>query len=207
MATRLRSFSVVIHDTPPEAKKLAEAVMQKRASKYIIALEPYDPRTQAKPSPTGFHLHIFYTLKNTSNKTAQLKTWQAFKWGRVQVDPQRGTHDQATCYLIAPDKQKYCDPDPIRFPNTNSKYCQCKILQFIQDRIQNYVQADDLCKQYAYTLQEELYVIQFQKRERVNDLLCQSVHCQKCSRPRDLEGAIRELRLRKEGREAGAPKG
>lgn len=113
-----RKFSVVVHDVPAAAKDLALAVLQKLAKKYVIALEPYNHQD-------GYHLQMFYELKSPSPKSRQLDKWQSFKWGRVQVDPMRGNFDQASVYVISPDKDKKCDPSPYVFPNKNSGVCQC----------------------------------------------------------------------------------
>lgn len=74
-------------------------------------------------------------------KDRELKRWQGFNWGRVQVDPMRGTFDQASVYVISPDKDKPTDPSPIRFPNQDAKFCSCKAseLFFSQARsVQNF---------------------------------------------------------------------
>jgi len=120
MADRHRNFSAVIHDVPPESKGLVHAMFQKLSSKYLIALEPYGHQP-------GYHLHMFYTLKSQSNKFAQIKKFEKFKWGRVQCDVMQGSFDQAQIYLINPDKEKQLDPNPIVFPNTKeeSKFCAC----------------------------------------------------------------------------------
>lgn len=121
MAQRIRQFSVVIHDVPPGSKTLVQAALHKLASKYTIALERYNHQE-------GYHLHVFYYLKSATTKLAQVRKWEAFKWGRVQADPMRGTFDAANVYVISADKQKYQDPSPIIFPPINDggpQYCDC----------------------------------------------------------------------------------
>jgi hypothetical protein len=119
--SRLRQFSVVIHDVPPGSKTLVQAALHKLASKYTIALERYNHQE-------GYHLHIFYYLKSASSVMAQVRKWESFKWGRVQADPMRGSFDQANVYVISADKVKHQDPSPIIFPPINDggpKYCDC----------------------------------------------------------------------------------
>lgn len=119
--SRLRQFSVVVHDVPPGSKTLVQAALHKLASKYTIALERYNHQE-------GYHLHLFYLLKSASTKLAQVRKWEAFKWGRVQADPMRGSFDQANVYVISADKVKYQDPSPIMFPPINDggpKFCDC----------------------------------------------------------------------------------
>jgi hypothetical protein len=121
MSQRIRQFSIVIHDVPPGSKTLIQAALHKLASKYTIALERYNHQE-------GYHLHLFYLLKSASTKLAQVRKWEAFKWGRVQADPMRGSFDQANVYVISADKQKYQDPSPIIFPPINDggpKFCDC----------------------------------------------------------------------------------
>lgn len=117
----IRQFSVVIHDVPTGAKSLVQAALHKLAKKYVVALEQYNHQE-------GYHLHLFYYLKSPSNILAQVRKWEAFKWGRVQVDPMRGTFDQASVYVISADKEKYQDPSPIIFPPINDqdgRFCDC----------------------------------------------------------------------------------
>jgi hypothetical protein len=117
----LRQFSVVIHDVPTGSKSLVQAALHKLAKKYVIALEQYNHQE-------GYHLHLFYYLKSPSSILAQVRKWEAFKWGRVQADPMRGSFDQASVYVISADKQKYQDPSPIIFPPINDqdgRFCDC----------------------------------------------------------------------------------
>jgi len=121
MAARLRQFSVVIHDVPTGSKALVQAALHKLCKKYVIALEQYNHQE-------GYHLHLFYLLKSQSTKLQQVRKWELFKWGRVQVDPMRGTFDQASVYVISADKQKYQDPSPIIFPpisDQDGRFCDC----------------------------------------------------------------------------------
>lgn len=121
MAARLRQFSVVIHDVPTGSKSLIQAALHKLCKKYVIALEQYNHQE-------GYHLHLFYLLKSASTKLQQVRKWEAFKWGRVQADPMRGTFDQASVYVISADKQKYQDPSPIIFPpisDQDGRFCDC----------------------------------------------------------------------------------
>jgi len=99
---------------------LVHAVLQKLASKYLIAIEPYGHQP-------GYHLHMFYTLKSQSNKFAQIKKFEKFKWGRVQCDVMQGSFDQAQVYLVNPDKDKQLDPNPIVFPQSeeSTPFCKC----------------------------------------------------------------------------------
>lgn len=119
--SRLRQFSVVIHDVPSGSKSLVQAALHKLAKKYVIALEQYNHQE-------GYHLHLFYLLKSQSTILAQVAKWKAFKWGRVQADPMRGTFDQASVYVISADKQKFQDPNPIIFPpisDQDGRFCDC----------------------------------------------------------------------------------
>lgn len=121
MAARLRQFSVVIHDVPTGSKALVQAALHKLCKKYVIALEQYNHQE-------GYHLHLFYLLKSQSTILQQVRKWELFKWGRVQVDPMRGTFDQASVYVISADKQKYQDPSPIIFPpisDQDGRFCDC----------------------------------------------------------------------------------
>jgi len=117
----LRQFSVVIHDVPTGSKSLIQAALHKLAKKYVIALEQYNHQE-------GYHLHLFYYLKSPSTILAQVRKWEAFKWGRVQADPMRGSFDQASVYVISADKQKHQDPNPIIFPpisDQDGRFCDC----------------------------------------------------------------------------------
>jgi hypothetical protein len=119
--SRLRQFSVVIHDVPTGSKTLIQAALHKLATKYVIALEQYNHQE-------GYHLHLFYLLKSASTVMQQVRKWQAFKWGRVQADPMRGSFDQASVYVISADKQKYQDPCPIIYPSISDqdgRFCDC----------------------------------------------------------------------------------
>jgi hypothetical protein len=114
----IRQFSIVIHDVPKAAKPMAQAVLHKLAKKYTIAIEKYNHQE-------GYHLHLFYQLKSKSSVMAQVRKWQAFKWGRVQADPMRGTFDQANVYVISAEKQKYQDPQPIIYPPISDDRPRC----------------------------------------------------------------------------------
>jgi hypothetical protein len=117
----LRQFSVVIHDVPSGSKSLVQAALHKLAKKYVIALEQYNHQE-------GYHLHLFYYLKSPSTVLAQVRKWQAFKWGRVQADPMRGSFDQASVYVISADKVKHQDPSPIIYPpisDQDGRFCDC----------------------------------------------------------------------------------
>lgn len=117
----LRQFSVVIHDVPTGSKMLVQAALHKLSKKYVIALEQYNHQE-------GYHLHLFYQLKSPSTILTQVNKWKAFKWGRVQVDPMRGSFDQASVYVISADKQKYQDPSPIIYPpisDQDGRFCDC----------------------------------------------------------------------------------
>lgn len=119
--SRLRQFSIVIHDVPSGSKTLVQAALHKLASKYVIALEAYNHQE-------GYHLHLFYLLKSASTILAQVRKWEAFKWGRVQADPMRGSFDQASVYVISADKVKHQDPSPIIFPpisDQDGRFCDC----------------------------------------------------------------------------------
>lgn len=117
----IRQFSIVIHDVPTGSKTLVQAALHKLCKKYVIALEQYNHQE-------GYHLHLFYQLKSKSTILAQVRKWEAFKWGRVQADPMRGTFDQASVYVISADKVKYQDPSPIIYPPINDqdgRFCDC----------------------------------------------------------------------------------
>jgi len=178
MSHRLRQYSVVIHDVPPEAKGLAQAVCQKIAAKYVIALEPYTHQA-------GHHLHIFYQVKHPSTKTTELNRWEKFKYGRVQVDPMRGTFNQATVYVISPDKDKLTDPSPIRFPEpASAEYCSCRPnFMFLHDvrsydkyckLIRELIENPDCSKQNEYDI--DYYS---ECRFRANECILRHVWCVK----------------------------
>jgi len=134
MSQRLYQFSVVIHDVPAGAKSLVQAALHKLAKKYVIALEQYNHQE-------GYHLHLFYYLKSQSTKLQQVRKWEAFKWGRVQADPMRGSFDQASVYVISPDKAKYCDPSPIIYPPINDqdgRFCDCGYTAHMRHSIASY---------------------------------------------------------------------
>jgi len=193
-----RKWSVVIHDVPPQAKELCHSVLKKLGKSYIIALEPYDVKTQTKPSPTGFHLHLFYELKSPSIKSRELKKWEGFKWGRVQVDPQlkHATDADREVYLTNPGKRKDIDPSPIIFPNTKSSVCQCKEPELYRAQLRSFQRYEDTIKTLVDMLfispnqitdfdkfEEELEYKQ-QCRWRCLELLMQYKICPKCVRPR-----------------------
>lgn len=158
-----RCWSVVIHDVPPQAKELCHSVLKKLAKSYMIALEPYDEETQKKSSPTGFHLHLFYELKSPSPKTRQLKKWEDFKWGRVQVDPKHknATKADQQVYLTNPNKNKTCDPSPIIFPNNQADYCGCKPPWLYQADLKSFEKYSRKC--------DELHDLMFGSQDKIQD--------------------------------------
>lgn len=132
--SRLRQFSVVIHDVPTGSKTLVQAALHKLCSKYVIALEQYNHQE-------GYHLHLFYLLKSASTKLAQVRKWEAFKWGRVQADPMRGSFDQASVYVISADKVKHQDPSPIIYPpisDQDGRFCDCGYTTHMRYSIASY---------------------------------------------------------------------
>lgn len=193
-----RKWFVVIHDVPPAAKQLCESVLKKLAKAYVIALEPYPEGNQKKQSKTGLHLHLVYELKSPSPKARQIKKWEAFKWGRVQVDPQlkHATDADREVYLTNPQKDKYTDPNPIVFPNRNAEHCMCKpswlytndlkVYEAEKTRIAEYL--DDLffdpnkIKDFR-VWEEELESLQAQHRRSLNLMLRWNRRCSKCGLP------------------------
>jgi hypothetical protein len=130
----LRQFSIVIHDVPSGSKSLVQAALHKLAKKYVIALEQYNHQE-------GYHLHLFYYLKSPSTILAQVRKWEAFKWGRVQADPMRGSFDQASVYVISADKVKHQDPSPIIFPpisDQDGRFCDCGYTAHMRYSIASY---------------------------------------------------------------------
>lgn len=109
-----RGFLVVLHDTHKTlyTKPQAEEVMRKLSwRQYVIAKEPYEHQA-------GYHIHIFYQVKNPVRFKSQLAHWcAAFRHpeGRVHVDVMRGDMAQACKYLVpnATQDAKLYDPDPI----------------------------------------------------------------------------------------------
>lgn len=117
---RARGYTVVLHDVQKgdQTKQMViDHVLLKDPVKAVVAQEPYGHQE-------GFHIHVFYRLKNPSAFKAQLKHWVMFwKSGRVQVDAMSGEISQACRYLTQEDtkKDKLCDPSPWYFPTEKIK--------------------------------------------------------------------------------------
>lgn len=119
--TRLRGFSIVLHNVKDDCKSSVEKwFASQNPSEYLVAMEPY-------PQGEGFHIHVFVSFKNPRQFEVMLKSCQELSkhivcerpegetrdWGRVQVDKMRGSFAQATAYLTDPKKDKLCDVNVI----------------------------------------------------------------------------------------------
>lgn len=111
--TRLRGFSVVLHDSKGQTKQqVIDHLMLKEPAKAVIGEERYSHQA-------GTHFHVFYRLHHPSEFKAHLKHWALWwKTGRVECDAMKGTMAQCCRYLMADftKKDKYCDPDPWFYP-------------------------------------------------------------------------------------------
>lgn len=116
---RALGFSIVIHNVIPSSKEVMERFCADQSPLWsIVSHEPY-------PSGPGHHLHIYIRFKH---QRSSLK-WFNFhsnhrtklidpedgaaegEWGRIQVDPLKGSKDDCLKYLTDPKKDKPVDPD------------------------------------------------------------------------------------------------
>lgn len=114
-----RSYCIVIHNVKSSCKTVVVEHCQ-GAKRSAIALEPY-------PKSDGFHIHIQIEYPNQRWFKSVLNEFIDLSrlivdvkpvdcetdWGRVQVDPMKGTFEQATKYLVNPDKDKDVDPNVV----------------------------------------------------------------------------------------------
>jgi len=118
-SSKLRQFSVVLHNVQSSSKPQAVSFVQSfNPLSHVVALEPY-------PDQDGYHLHIFVKFGAPRSFKGVLSSFENFSktilepkpegeeraWGRVQVDQMRGSFAQATSYLTNPTKDKPVDPD------------------------------------------------------------------------------------------------
>jgi len=119
MPSKIRQFSIVLHNVLESSKPSVESFVQSmNPTSHVIAFEPY-------PDQDGFHCHIFVKFANPRAFKSVLNSFETFSksilapkpegeersWGRVQVDQMRGTFEQATAYLTNPKKDKPVDPN------------------------------------------------------------------------------------------------
>lgn len=105
MSGKYRKFCCVVHNVAPGHKSFFEEKID--AKRLAIACEPY-------PNQDGYHYHIQIeyhnprSLKSVLTCVINLSTRVVVPrpaeapdgvWGRVQVDPMRGTWEQSTDYL------------------------------------------------------------------------------------------------------------
>lgn len=117
--SKFRSYSIVLHNVKDDSKSSVENHFKaSNPIKLLVALESY-------PESEGYHIHVFVSYKSQRSFKSVLSATQSLSekivaprpdgetraWGRVQVDKMRGTFEQATAYLVNPDKDKPLDPN------------------------------------------------------------------------------------------------
>ena len=113
---RGRGFSIVLHDGHKGSQTKSDVidfVKTLSADQAVVAQETYNHQE-------GWHVHVFYRLKNATSFKTVLKKWCVWwRSGRVQVDQMRGTIAQACRYVSKEEtkKDKDCDPKPWCFPS------------------------------------------------------------------------------------------
>lgn len=133
---RFRGFSVVVHNVYQTDKSYwVDTVNKLKYDRSVVSVEEYPE------SPGQFHCHIFTQHKNPCSKMKLLDYLQQAQkghidervpapegktLGRIQVDPLRGTIEQATAYLTqsTTKKDKVCDVAPVAF-NKRHITCSC----------------------------------------------------------------------------------
>lgn len=109
LPTKLRGFSIVVHNVHDSDQAYWEQVFQKLQPKNcVISIEPY-------PKSNGHHMHVFAQWEHPRSKFQMLKYIKNAQKpenidiisnadhvsvkGRIQVDQMRGTFQEATAYL------------------------------------------------------------------------------------------------------------
>lgn len=133
--SRVRQFSIVIHDIKPTAKMHFQNVINALTPDWsLIAEEKYNHQD-------GSHLHIFIKYDQPRSWKEVLKFCEKQEQGgRVQVDTGRGSFQECRKYITDPDKEKNLD-DSIsenvrkltlteKYPDETRKCNQCNMLFF-----------------------------------------------------------------------------
>lgn len=130
--TKVRGFSIVIHNVREDCRSLLEAFARGLSPKQsIVAVEKY-------PEQEGFHAHMFIQFSTPRSFKSMLSKAQDFStkvvlscpegetraWGRVECDQLRGSFEQATAYLVAPAKEKHIDPQAKPMKKSDRR-CDC----------------------------------------------------------------------------------
>lgn len=120
--SKLRRASIVVHNLEPSVREnLFKGIFNLGCEKILYSMERY-----ADNSP-GQHIHCFLAFKNPRSKKRLLSDLKLLtqcyiktgdkegQYGRIQVDPMRGSFNDAYKYLTNPDKDKFVDPQGCLF--------------------------------------------------------------------------------------------
>lgn len=136
--SKIRKFSIVFHNTNPQAKPIIEAYFSRQNPKWvIIGEEPYPD--QDVPDK---HIHIFIEYHNPRSFKKLLKECETLSvrtvyqpqlregaWGRVQLDQGYGSQQECDDYLAGLTKDKPVDENVTRLeaPPPGHYFCySCK---------------------------------------------------------------------------------
>jgi len=134
--TKIRKFSAVIHNVRQDSKSAVDDFVQTifQPKQVVTSLEPNHSST----STEGFHIHIFLELQGSGREFKSILN-KLIKFsktiltpepvpsiglhGRVELDQMYGNFEQATTYLVNPDKDKICGDDVELIVRPPSKTC------------------------------------------------------------------------------------
>lgn len=132
-----REFSFVFHNVSDYQKKyVLEDHVKKKAVRYCCSCEEYPHQ------PGDYHLHLFIRFKNRHYFQPTIKHFQEFAlrylvgpeppnckgdWGRVEVDQQRGTYEEALAYLQGHTKDKPIDPNISEYESVEKGHIRCDV--------------------------------------------------------------------------------
>ena len=111
---KCRKFSIVVHNVNHQEEDYwAKVANSLKASQVVISIEEYPN------SPGHYHLHVFVEFINPRSYQSLLNLFESFKNGhilpapdqsktpgRIQVDPMKGSFQEATAYLTEGQSKK-----------------------------------------------------------------------------------------------------
>ena len=111
---RSRQFSIVVHNVALGSEVYWTTTTNTMTpTRLVLSIEEYPN------SPGHYHIHVFIQFKNARTLISIISAFDKFKIGhiipapiadkvsgRVQVDPMKGSFDQATAYLTAGKSKK-----------------------------------------------------------------------------------------------------
>lgn len=110
---KYRKYNIVFHNVDQEKCQETLVSYGKKAKEYVMSVEPY-------PQGNGFHSHLSVEYPNQRSFKSVLKEADKLKisfvvtrpegetrdWGRVQLEPMRGTFEDNENYLLGMTKDK-----------------------------------------------------------------------------------------------------